>query len=587
MSTHVAGPPMRGPERGYRVLPDGSLETSARGLAVLNNPLLNKDNAFTHEERSELGLAGLLPPAFLSIEDQAIRAYGQYLRQLDDLGRNVYLRLLRDRNEVLFFRLLSEHLTEMLPIVYTPTIGQAIEHYSHEYRRPRGVYLSIDEPGDVEEALRNFGAGADDIDLIVATDAESILGIGDWGVGGIDIAIGKLAVYTAAAGIDPSRVIPVMLDVGTDRQSLLDDPLYIGCRHQRIRGERYDAFIDTYVRTASRLFPNALLHWEDLSADNARRVLLRYRDEFCTFNDDMQGTGAVALAAAMAASRVAGLPLSDHRVVLFGPGTAGIGIAEQLGDAMVRAGLDAAHLRERFWCVGRRGLLVDSSTAMRDFQVAWARPAAECADWARDADGHIPLAEVVRRVRPTMLIGTSTVANAFTEEVVRAMAEHCERPIIFPMSNPTRLSEAAPADLLRWTGGRALIATGSPFPAVTYEKRTYPVAQANNALLFPGLGLGTIVARARRLSDGMFAAAAAAVADLVDLDQPTPSLLPQVEDLRPVSLAVAVAVARQAVAEGLAQVQLDDIEAAVRAAMWQPVYRAVRARPASGGRHTD
>jgi malate dehydrogenase (oxaloacetate-decarboxylating) len=569
---------MRGPERGYHVAADGAFETNARGLAVLHNPLINKDTAFSAEERAELGLTGLLPPALLTIEDQSERVYQQYLRQPDDLAKHVYLTLLRDRNETLFQRLLADHITEMLPIVYTPTVGKAIERYSHEYRRPRGVYLSIDDPDQIEVALSNFGAGRDDIDLIVATDAEAILGIGDWGVGGMDIAIGKLAVYTAAAGIDPSRVIPVMLDVGTDRESLLEYPLYIGTRHKRIRDERYDAFIDRYVATAAKLFPGALLHWEDFSADNARRILLRYNQTHCTFNDDMQGTGAVALAAAMAAARATSVPLRDQRVVLFGPGTAGIGIAEQLRDAMVRDGLDAAEAPARFWGVGSKGLLVEGMP-MRDFQEPWARSAVEVVDWERGERG-IELVEVVRRVRPTMLIGTSTVPGAFNEAVIRAMAEGTERPIVFPMSNPTHLCEAQPADILRWSDGRAVIATGSPFSPVTYERITHTIAQANNALLFPGLGLGTIVAKARLISDGMFAAAAQAVADLVDVGAPGASLLPQVEDLRPVSLAVAVAVVRQAQAEGLAEAPAaDDVEAQVRASMWQPVYRTVRPRP--------
>ena len=573
----AAGPPMRGPERGYRIAADGAFETSARGLAVLHNPLINKDTAFTAEERAELGLTGLLPPALLTIEDQCARVYEQYLRQPDNLAKHVYLTLLRDRNETLFHRLLADRITEMLPIVYTPTVGEAIERYSHEYRRPRGVYLSIDDPDQIEVALANFGAGPEDIDLIVATDAEAILGIGDWGIGGMDIAIGKLAVYTAAAGIDPSRVIPVMLDVGTDRDSLLEYPLYIGTRHKRVRGDRYDDFIDRYVRTASRLFPGALLHWEDFSADNARRILLRYRDTHCTFNDDMQGTGAVALAAALAASRATGVRLRDQRVVLFGPGTAGIGIAEQLRDAMVRDGLGETEAMSRVWGVGSKGLLVDG-LPMRDFQEPWARPAAEVVDWERGERG-IGLLETVRRVRPTMLIGTSTIPGAFTEEVVRAMAAGCERPVVFPMSNPTHLCEAMPADILRWSDGRAVIATGSPFAPVTYERITHTIAQANNALLFPGLGLGTIVAKASVISDGMFAAAAQAVADLVDVSAPGASLLPQVEDLRPVSLAVAVAVVRQAVAEGLARAPIgDDVEAQVRASMWRPAYRTVRPR---------
>ncbi len=542
------------------------------------NPFLNKDAAFTVEERRELGLVGLLPVAYLSLEEQVARAYEQYLALPDDWGRHVYLAAVHERNEVLYYRLLCEHLRDMLPIIYTPTVALAIEHYSHKYRRPRGVYLCIDQPEEIEEALRNFGADSSDIDLIVATDAEAILGIGDWGVGGIDIAVGKLAVYTAAAGIDPSRVIPVMLDVGTNRESLLTDPLYMGFRRSRVRGVRYDAFIDRYVQTASRLFPNALLHWEDFGPDNARRIVERYQDRVCTFNDDMQGTGAVVLAAVRGALGAAGSRMRDQRVVIFGAGTAGVGIVDQLSDAMVRDGLTRAEATCRFWCLGRNGLLTDApGLQLRDFQIPLARLSSEVAGWARDTGGGIGLAEVVRRVHPTILIGTSGVAHAFTEEIVSEMAAHADRPVILPLSNPTPLAEAFPAELLQWTGGRALIATESPFAPITYQKTTYAIAQANNALLFPGLGLGAIVSRARVISDGMLAAAAQAVSDMVDANQPGASLLPQVDSLRAVSAAVAVAVAQAAVVEGVAQAKLGDVVQQVQEAMWQPVYEPVRA----------
>jgi malate dehydrogenase (oxaloacetate-decarboxylating) len=512
---------------------------------------------------------GLLPPAVKTLEEQAARVYAQYHAEPDDLSKHRYLTALRDRNEVLFYAVLSLHLREMLPIIYTPTVGEAIERYSHQYQRPGGVYLSIENPAGIAEALANFGAGPDDVDLIVATDAEAILGIGDWGVGGIDIAVGKLAVYTAAAGIDPMRAIPVMLDVGTNRETLLNDPMYLGFRHSRIRGERYDAFIDEYVRTATRLFPNAILHWEDFGPSNARRILSRYREQLCTFNDDIQGTGATALAAVLAAVRASRVPLRDQRVVIFGPGTAGVGIVDQIRDAMLGEGLSYEEATQRFWCVGRHGLLVDSmATTLRDFQVPLARPAAEVASWPRD--GHtddIGLLEVVRRVHPTLLIGTSTIPGAFSEDVVREMAAHVQRPVILPMSNPTDLSEATPADLLTWTDGRALLATGSPFAPVTYAGTTHVIAQANNALLFPGIGLGAIVARARAISDGMFAAAARAVAGMVDVGQPGASLLPQVDDLRPVSVTVAVAVAQAAAAESLARVALDDVVEQVQQAI--------------------
>jgi malate dehydrogenase (oxaloacetate-decarboxylating) len=561
-------------------VPEGRIATRLRGQDVLHTPLLNKGTAFTSDERAALGLAGLLPPALKTLEQQAARAYGQYREQPDDLARNVYLTALHDRNEVLFYHLVTTHLREMLPIVYTPTIAQAIQQYSHEYRRPRGVFLSIDHPEQVEASLLSLGSGPDDIDLIVATDGERILGIGDWGVGGVDIAIGKLAVYTAAGGVHPGRVLPVVLDVGTDRESLLKDEQYLGNRHPRVRGAAYDEFIDLYVTTAARLFPNALLHWEDFGADNARRLLDRYRLRFRTFNDDVQGTGAITLAAVTAALRVTGRHMRDQRVVLLGCGSAGIGIADRLRAGMVADGIGEPEATRKFWGLGRHGLITQDMTAtLRDFQVAYARPAGELKDWARE-NGAIGLLEVVRRVKPTILIGVSTIARAFTEEIVREMALHVERPIILPLTNPTTLSEAVPEDLMAWTDGRALVATGSPFPPVRHGGVLNTIGQANNALVFPGIGLGTIVARAERVSDGMLAAAASAVAALTDVSAKGASLLPEVERLREVSRAVATAVAARAAAEGLARGPVDHLDDRVREAMWEPVYCPIDAVPA-------
>lgn len=554
---------------------NGVFVTTARGAEVLETPLLNKGTAFTREERAALGLEGLLPPTVLSLDEQVRRVYEQYHRQPSDLHKNTFLAMLQDNDEVLFYRLLAEHLREMLPVVYDPTVGQAIKRYSHEYRRPRGVYLSINEPERVEAALADSGLGADDVDLIVASDAEEILGIGDWGAGGIGIAIGKLAVYTAAAGVDPGRVIPIALDVGTNNEELLNDPDYLGNRHARVRGPRYDEFIDAYVRAATKLFPNALLHWEDFGPGNGRRILERYRDRVCTFNDDMQGTGAIVLAAALGAGRVTGTRMREQRIVVFGAGTAGVGIADQLRDAMIRDGADRATATRQIWCLDRPGLLTDDMTALRDYQTPYARPAAEVAGWRRD--GGIGLTEVVARVRPTMLIGTSTVHGAFTEAVIRQMAAQADRPIIFPLSNPTERIEAMPEQLIAWTDGRGLIATGIPVAPVTYKGVTFGIGQANNALLYPGLGLGAIVARAKRVSDGMFAAAAEAVAGLVDVSTPGASLLPHVENLRAVSATVAVAVAKQAAAEGLARAELTDPVQQVQDAMWRPEYRPVKA----------
>jgi malate dehydrogenase (oxaloacetate-decarboxylating) len=554
---------------------DGAWRTTLRGRQVLSDPRINKGTAFSDSERHDLGLTGLIPAAHFTLADQVGRVYAQYRNQPDDLARNVTLSALHDRNEVLFYRLLTDHLSEMLPIVYTPTVGQAIQHYSHEYRRPRGIYLSVDHPELIEDSLLAADLGPDDVDLIVATDAGAILGIGDWGVGGINIAVGKLAVYTAAGGIDPARTIPVMLDVGTDRQSLLDDPLYIGNRHPRVPATQYDAFLDEFVREVGKLFPLALLHWEDLGVANARRLLERYRDERLTFNDDIQGTGAVNLAAVLSATQATGVPLADHGIVIFGMGTAGAGIADQLTAAMVADGVPEAEARRRIWAVDRPGLLTRDMTVLSDQQRRYARDPADVASWHRD--GGIDLAEVVTRVHPTVLIGTSGRTGAFTEAVVREMAARARRPVILPMSNPTALSEAVPADLIRWTNGRALVAAGSPYGAVDHGGVRYEIGQANNALVFPGLGLGVIAARARRVTDGMLLAAARAVAGLVDVSTPGAPLLPRVADLRETSVAVATAVARAAAAEGLASATLDaDLADQVRALMWEPRYRPVR-----------
>ncbi|MBE7121783.1 oxaloacetate-decarboxylating malate dehydrogenase [Bacillus cereus] len=561
----------------FTVASNGSLETALRGVEVLATPLLNKGVAFTQEEREELGLKGLLPPAVLTLDEQARRAYEQFCSQPDDLLKNVYLTALHDRNEVLFYRILTEHLREMLPIVYTPTVGVAIQRYSHEYRKPRGVYLSINDPSGIEEAFANIGATAENIDLVVVTDGEGILGIGDWGVGGINIAIGKLAVYTAAVGIDPSRVLPVILDVGTNREELLNNPFYIGNRHPRITGEAYDEFIDTFVQAVNKQFPKALLHWEDFSSRNARKILDKYRHDVCTFNDDIQGTGAVSLAAVLSAVKVSGVPLSEHRVVVFGAGTAGIGIADQVRDAMVRVGLSDEESHNRFWCIDRNGLVTDNMEDLLDFQIPYARKEAEVSEWKQN--DVIGLAEVVKHVKPTILIGTSTVAGAFKEEIIKEMASHVERPIILPMSNPTPLAEAKPVDLIEWTEGRALVATGSPFEPVTYNGVTYVIGQSNNALIFPGLGLGTIVVRASVMTDGMFAAAAEAVASMVDTSQPGAPILPEVEELRNISEMVAIEVAKVAVAEGVARENLseNDIKIAVKEAIWEPEYRQIKA----------
>jgi malate dehydrogenase (oxaloacetate-decarboxylating) len=492
-------------------------------------------------------------------------------QQGGDLAKNVYLEQLHDRNETLYYRLLSEHLTELLPIVYDPTVGEAIEKYSHEYRRPRGIYLSIDRPDDIATAFATLGLGSGDVDLIVCTDAEEILGIGDWGVGGIQIAVGKLAVYTAAAGIDPRRVIPVSLDVGTDNETLLNDPLYLGNRHARVRGAGYDAFISKYLETASSLFPDALLHFEDFGPGNARRILVTYGDRYRIFNDDMQGTGAITLAAALSAIKVTGVPMREQKLVVFGAGTAGVGIADQLRDAMVRDGAAAGQAAAQVWLVDKQGLLTTDMTGLRDFQEPYARDPAEVKGWAADG-GTISLLDTVRHVAPTILLGTSTAHGAFTQEIIEAMSAAVDRPVIFPISNPTSRIEAMPADVIAWSKGQALVATGIPVAPVHYGGVTYSIGQANNALLYPGLGLGTIVAGASKVTAGMLLAAAEAVAGQVDVSAPGAALVPAVDNLRASSATTAVAVVNAAIADGVATRKPENPVQAVQDAMWQPVY---------------
>ena len=556
----------------------------------------NRGVAFTAAEREALGLTGRLPSGVLTLDQQARRAYQQLQLQGGDLAKNVYMEQLHDRNEVLYFKVLLDHLAELLPVVYDPVVGDAIEQYSHEYRRPRGIYLSIDRPDDIEAAFGTLGLEPGDADLIVCSDAEEILGIGDWGVGGIQIAVGKLAVYTAAAGIDPRRVIPVSLDVGTDNEGLLNDPLYLGNRHARVRGKAYDAFIENYLQVASRLFPNALLHFEDFGANNARRILVTYRDRYRIFNDDMQGTGAVVMAGLFNALKVTGTRWRDQRVVVFGGGTAGVGIADQIRAQMTRDGLAEAQATRQIWIVDLPGLLTDDmGEHLLDYQRPYARPAAEAAGWAktpvqvdpstvqrwpqmaalrqaRAASGIITLETVIGHVEPTILVGASTAHGAFTQQVIEAMSTGVDRPVIFPISNPTSQIEAMPADIIAWSKGQALVATGLPMPPLDYDGLRYEFGQANNALLYPGLGLGIVVSGASKVTDGMLLAAAEAVAGQADVGAPGASLLPAVQNLRASSATTAVAVARAAADDGVATKTPGNLVQAVQDAMWQPVY---------------
>ncbi len=537
---------------------------------VLQDRFRNKGTAFTLEERSRLGITGRLPSAVETLDQQAARAYEQLEQQPSDLHKYIYLNAVHDRNQVLYYRLLTDHLPELLPVVYDPTVGDAIEQWSTDYRDSRAIYLSIDRPQDVRASFETLGLGPDEVDLIVVSDAQEILGIGDWGVNGTDISIGKLAVYTAAAGIHPERVIAVNLDVGTDNEHLLNSPRYLGNRHARVSGQAYDDFVDLYLRTASELYPNALLHFEDFGPSNARRILVDNAQDYRIFNDDMQGTGAIVMASVISGLKVTRQTFAEQRLVVYGAGTAGTGMADQIAAAMVRTGLTQEEAKRRIWLVDVDGLVTDDMTNLPDYQSVYARPKDEAASWA---DGRIDLLTTIRHVRPTILIGTSTDHGAFTQDVVEALTAGVERPILLPLSNPTSRIEVMPADALRWSHGKALVAVGIPVAPVDLDGVTYVIGQANNALLYPGLGLGTIVSGASRVTDGMLLAAADAVAGQVDMAEPGASLLPPVDDLRASSAIVALAVARAAQDDGVATRSHPDLVQAVQDAMWQPVYQ--------------
>ncbi|WP_022927069.1 NAD-dependent malic enzyme [Patulibacter americanus] len=533
---------------------------------ILEDPLRNRGTAFTAEQRRVLGLDGLLPPAIETLEQQVTRSYEVFRRRGTDLDKYVNLRTLQDTNIVLYYRLLIDHLEEVLPIVYTPTVGLACQRFHRIFRRPRGLTLSYPMRDRLPELLRN--RRQKDVDVIVVTDGERILGLGDQGAGGLGIPIGKLALYTAIGGLDPGRTLPIVLDVGTNNQERIDDPGYLGWRHERIAGQEYDDFVEQFVLAVEQELPDTLVQWEDFASHNARPILDRYRDRICTFNDDIQGTAAVALGALIGAVKVAGTPLTEQRIVMLGAGSAAIGVADEIRQAMVDEGLSEDDARRRFWVVDIDGLLTKGRAGLSDAQEVYAREdAAELAD--------APLADVVRAVRPTALIGLSTARGAFTEGVVREMAAHVERPIVLPLSNPTNRSEADPRDLMRWTGGRVLTATGSPFPQVEYEGRTMRVAQSNNVYVFPAVGMGVVAAQAARVTDPMMRAAARAVGALSPaLTDPHGALLPPIGELRAVSDHVALAVASAAVADGVAPHRSDDdLRERIRRARWTPEYR--------------
>ena len=561
-----------------------TIDTALSGYELLNDPLLNKGTAFSDAERDEFELHGLLPPYVTSLDLQVERRLDA-LREIDtDLRKYVFLRGLQDTNETLFYALLTRHIEELMPIVYTPTVGLGCQQFSRIFRKPRGLFLSYPIKDRIHRVLGNHRF--DGVEVIVVSDGERILGLGDQGAGGMGIPIGKLSLYTACAGLHPSTTLPILLDVGTDNGALLDDPLYIGWRHHRMRGAAYDDFVATFVDAVRARWPHVLLHWEDFAFGNANRLLAQYQNRLCSFNDDIQGTAAIAVGAILSAINVTGMPLGQQRIAVLGAGSAGTGISALLLRAMIDAGLSEAEARGRFYLVDRDGLIVEGMPGLQPFQARFAQSPGRVAAWKLASPGRIGLGDVAANAQPTVLIGTSGQGRAFSEPVVRTMAAHIRRPVIFPLSNPTERSEATPNDLLAWTDGRAVVGTGSPFPAVVHDGHHFRIDQTNNAYVYPGIGLGAIASRAVRISEGMFLAAARAIADLSPArHDPRANLLPPLAELRKISFHVAMAVAEQATAEGLTPATANkDLAAAINAKMWEPLYPIYRRVSAGQGR---
>lgn len=539
-----------------------------KASTILANPYLNKGTAFSLAERQKLGLLGALPPKVRTIEEQATEVYAQFQTKQAGIEQRDFLMDIFNTNRTLFFYLMGQHLEEMMPIVYDPVIADSVENYSQRFLQPQqAAFLSIDDSATIRQRLQNAAAGRD-IKLIVVTDGEGILGIGDWGINGVDIAVGKLMVYTAAAGIDPASVLAVGLDVGTNNESLLNNPAYLGLKHRRVTGAAYDQLIDGFVTAAHELFPTALLHFEDFGRANAAKILQRYQDRLPIFNDDIQGTGMIALAGVLGALKLSGQRLADQKFLTFGAGTAGMGIAKMLFNEMVRQGMAPAEAKRHFYLVDIQGLLFDDTPNLTLEQREFTRQRVEFANAAEPTD----LLAVVKAVQPTVMIGTSKQPGAFSEAVVKEMAAHTARPIIFPISNPTKLIEAMPADLLKWTAGRALVAAGIPVPDATLAGQTYRIGQANNALVYPGVGFGAIAVKAKRINEAMLAAAAHALADIVDANQAGAAVLPPVAQLPAFTAKVAEVVAQTALDQGLADPMITDAKQAVAALRWQAKY---------------
>jgi malate dehydrogenase (oxaloacetate-decarboxylating) len=542
------------------------------GPILLEFPLLNKGSAFSEEERSNFNLHGLLPEAIETIEEQVERAYRQYQDFKNDNDKHIYLRNIQDTNETLFYRLLDSHLSEMMPIIYTPTVGEACEHFSDIYRRARGLFISYPNRDRIDDMLQN--ATKQNVKVIVVTDGERILGLGDQGIGGMGIPIGKLSLYTACGGISPAYTLPVVLDVGTNNPQRLNDPLYMGWRHPRISGDEYHAFVEEFIQAVKRRWPNVLLQFEDFAQNNATPLLNRYRDELCCFNDDIQGTAAVTLGSLIAASRAAGSQLRDQTVAFLGAGSAGCGIAEQIIAQMKSEGLSEEEARSRVFMVDRFGLLTDKLPNLLDFQSKLVQKSASLEQWQVESDA-ISLLEVVRNAKPTVLIGVSGQPGLFTEELIREMHKHCPRPIVMPLSNPTSRVEARPEDIINWTEGTALVATGSPFSPVTYKDQLFPIAQCNNSYIFPGIGLGVLAAGAKRVTDAMLMAASRALADCSPLaTDGHGALLPNIDDIQGVSKCIAMEVGKAAQLQGVAVVTSEEaLSKAIEHNFWRPQYR--------------
>ena len=541
------------------------------GLNLLNTPFLNKGTAFTKEERAKYGITGMLPSTVQTLEQQSVQAYGQYLSKQTDLEKRIFLMNLFNTNRTLFYKLMGEHLVEFMPVVYDPVVADSIEQYNEIFLKPQdAAFLSIDEPENIKASLKNAADGRD-IRLIVVTDAEGILGMGDWGVNGVDIAIGKLMVYTAAAGINPAQVLPVSIDAGTNNEELLNNPLYLGNRHARVEGETYYEFIDQFVQSATELFPELLLHWEDFGRGNAATILEKYEDKITTFNDDIQGTGIVVLAGVLGGLNISGEQLKDQTILTFGAGTAGVGIANILLDEMIRQGVPEEEARQHFYQVDKQGLLFEDTKGLTPGQIPFARKRSEFTN----ADELTNLEAVVKAIHPTIMIGTSTQPGAFTEEIVKEMAAHTPRPIIMPLSNPTKLAEAKAKDLIEWTDGKALVGTGIPAADVEYNGVTYQIGQANNALMYPGLGLGLIASTATRVNAEIISQASRALGGIVDVTKPGAAILPPVAKITEFSQTIAETVAKSVVAQKLNREEITDIKEAVESAKWVPEYKSL------------